>query len=457
MSTQPPFEPPASAAAAGSGAHPPQAPGGPELGPEAADARALFDEFAHGGRTGGEAGDHVVDRGDVLLDGFTSLSKWCLRALIVGIACFAGWKLLGSFAQALVPLGLALLVASVLWYPARWLRAHHFSAGLAAATTVLGFFLTIVALVIVVAPNATQQAQTLYYQAFEGVQKMQLWLQGPPLNLRDDDVDHWFASAINWLQARSGLIAGRVFSGLSLASSVMINLMIVVVLLFFFLKDGDRFLPWLRHLTGRRAGWHLTEVLTRAWLTLSGFFRAQAVVSLVDAVFIGLGLVALGIPMWLALATLTFLAGFIPIVGAVVAGAVAVLVAFVSHGLSHALGVLVVVLVVQQLEGNVLSPMLQSKAMNLHPVVVLISVTVGGSQFGIAGAFFAVPVAATIAVVIRCISDLVALRAGELKAEDIAFVTVHGKLTGEHREAEGKRLRAERFFRARPSLWPRKE
>jgi predicted PurR-regulated permease PerM len=175
-----------------------------------------------------------------------------------------------------------------------------------------------------------------------------------------------------------------------------------------FLKDGRRFIPWLRGVTGSRVGPHLAEVLTRVWNTLGGFIRTQALVSLIDAVFIGAALLIVGVPLAIPLAILTFFGGFVPIVGAFVVGAVAVLVALVSNGVTGALIILAVILVVQQLEGNVLSPWLQSQSMNLHAAVVLLAVTLGSTIFGIIGAFLAVPTVAVVAVVLRYLDDIVA-------------------------------------------------
>src|SRR5699024_9900930 len=166
-----------------------------------------------------------------------------------------------------------------------------------------------------------------------------------------------------------------------------------------------------------------TEVLTRTWNTLAGFIRTQAIVSFVDAFFIGLGLVLLGVPLAFVLAVITFFAGFIPIVGAVTAGALAVIIALVSNGVTNALLVLLLIIAVQQLESNILQPFLQSKAMNMHAAVVLLSVTLGSTLFGIIGAFLAVPIAATLAVWFRYHSELVALRAGEITIDDIEIAT----------------------------------
>lgn len=147
--------------------------------------------------------------------------------------------------------------------------------------------------------------------------------------------------------------------------------------------------------------------------------------SLVDAILIGVGLVILQVPLALALAVITFFGGFIPIIGAFTAGALAVIVALVTNGLTNALLVLALILLVQQLEGNVLQPFLQGKAMQLHAAIVLLSVTVGSTLFGIMDAFLAVPVAAVFAVWFRYHAELVSLRSGEITVDDIKIQTAH--------------------------------
>jgi predicted PurR-regulated permease PerM len=197
------------------------------------------------------------------------------------------------------------------------------------------------------------------------------------------------------------------------ATSALVTLFTTIVVTFFLLKDGPRFVPWLRRTAGMPAAPHFAEVLQRVWSTLGGFIRTQALVSLVDAVLIGIGLLVLGVPLAYALAIITFIGGFVPIVGAFVAGGLAVLIALVANGPVTALIVLGIILAVQQLEGNVLQPWLQSKSMNLHAVIVLLAVTLGASTFGVIGAFLAVPVAAALAVIIRYYGEQVSERAGE--------------------------------------------
>ena len=160
--------------------------------------------------------------------------------------------------------------------------------------------------------------------------------------------------------------------------------------------------------------------------------------------------------MAFTLSVITFIAGFIPIVGAVVAGTLAVLVALVSLGFTKALIVLAIVIVVQQLEGNILSPMLQSRAMDLHPVIVLISVTVGGGLFGLVGAFLAVPVAAMIAVAYRYVLDMLRIHSGERTADELDFVTPEGltiaKIAEEESAHEREEWHKERDWSAAPVI-----
>lgn len=363
------------------------------------------------------------DRAVILGQDGRWLAGWALRFIILTIAAFIAMRGLGKVWTGLFPILLAILLSTVLWPPVKWLRDHKFPPALAVASVMIGSIAVISGLFAAMAPSVATQSKELFNQASEGIDKLQAWVQGPPLNIQFDHVSNTLDKAVMKLQEEGSKIAGGVLEGVSTASNVVVTLLIMLVLSFFFLKDGDKFLPWVRRTTGGNAGWHLTEVLTRTWNTLAGYIRAQAIVSLIDAIIIGGGLAILQVPLAFVLAVLTFFAGFIPIVGAFTAGALAVLVALVSNGVTTAIIVLVLVVAVQQLEGNVLSPILQSKAMDLHPAIVLLSVTVGSSLYGIPGAFLAVPVAATIAVWLRYHADLVSLRSGDLTVDDIEIET----------------------------------
>jgi predicted PurR-regulated permease PerM len=336
-----------------------------------------------------------------------------VQFIAVAAALWVAAWVLGKAWVILLPVVLALIVCTVLWPPVRWLRGKGVppaAAGLLMLLVAVGLLSGLVA---AVAPAIVEQSTELAQQATAGVVQVRDWLGGPPLDISEAQLDSAVTAITDRLNSSSAQIASGVFTGVSAATSALVTAFTTIVVTFFLLKDGPRFIPWLRRTVGNPAAPHVAEVLERVWSTLGGFIRTQALVSLVDAVLIGAGLVILGVPLAYPLAIITFIGGFVPFIGAFVAGGLAVLVALVSNGPVDALIVLAIILAVQQLEGNVLQPWLQSKSMKLHPVIVLLAVTLGGSTFGIVGAFLAVPVAAAAAVIIRYYDEQVSARSGE--------------------------------------------
>lgn len=345
------------------------------------------------------------DRGDVIGSGLFWLAKWSVCIVAVVAAAWVLGFLTEKLWVIILPVVLAIVVATVLWPPTRAMTKRGVPRALAAAITLLAFFGVLGGVIALIVPSVVEQAPELADRATEGVNQVQDWLQGPPFNVGDEQLDSAVQAIVSRIQSSASQIASGVFTGVSAATSLLVTLGLVLVLLFFFIKDGTKFIPWMHLVLGARTGSHVETVLSRMWDTLGGFIRTQALVSLIDAVFIGTGLVILGVPLALVLAVITFLGGFVPIVGAFVAGALAALVALVANGFTTALIVLAIILVVQQIEGNVLQPVLQSRSMNLHAVVVLLAVAAGGSLFGIIGAFLAVPAAAVAAVLIRYLGE----------------------------------------------------
>jgi predicted PurR-regulated permease PerM len=381
-----------------------------------------------------------VDRSTVIGEGLKATAAWSLRLIVIGVALFLVFWLLGKVWVGVRPILLALIVSTVLWPPVAWLAKHRWPPALAAASVLLGALLVLLGLFAAVAQPMVTQSVQLANSAVTGIEQVQDWLTGPPVNLASERIDTVTAAVIDRLQGSASQIAAGVFSGVSAVTSSVVTAVLVLVLTFFFIKDGPAFLPWLRRETGPDIGGHLTEVFSRSWKTLGDFIRVQAIVSFVDAFFIGLGLVVLGVPLAAALAVLTFFAGFIPIVGALAAGTLAVLVALVSNGLTTALIVLGIIIVVQQLESNVLQPVLQGRSLNLHAAVVLLAVTAGGTLFGIIGAFLAVPVAAVTAAVLRYMSEQISLRTGEVHANELPSTTPEGSAAARRGERAARRF-----------------
>ena len=382
-----------------------------------------------------ELSDEPIDRGRVLASDGRAAAAWALRFIVIVIATAILFKLIGAVWVGVLPTLLALIFCTVLWPPVRWLRNHKVPSALAVFLVLLTFFGVIGGIFAAMAPTIRTQSVELYHQAEEGIQQILNWVEtSAPFDVDTSQIEQAVSQVGEFVRGQASNIASGVVTGIGAAASIGTTLALMLVLSFFFLKDGDQFLPWLRKYTGVKVGWHLTEVLMRSWNTLAGFIRTQAIVSMVDAVFIGLGLLILGVPLAPVLAVLTFFGGFIPIIGAFTAGALAVIVALVSGGFTKALLVLGLVILVQQVEGNVLQPILQSRSMGLHAAIVLLGVAVGGTMFGIIGAFLAVPVCAVAAVWLRYWAEMVSLRTGEITADDIQIATQQSQ-TLDSREA----------------------
>ncbi|MFC8172205.1 AI-2E family transporter [Streptomyces sp. NPDC057242] len=317
--------------------------------------------------------------------------------LVLLMAAVSLW-ILGRMWSVVWPLIVALFLTTMTWPFARFLRRRGWPPALAAAVVTVLFLVAVAGIVALIAVPVASQSGELADGVVEGIQKLREWAAGPPLNIGDDQISSAFDAAVARVQDSVGSMVTTVVTGVSTVFNGLVTAVLALFLMFFFLKDGPRFLPWLtRQLPGRLAT-DVPVVAERGWETLGAFVRSQAFVGLLDAVFIGLGLWFLDVPLVLPLAVLTFVSAFVPIVGALFAGLVAVLIALVSNGLTDALLVLAIIVVVQQLEGNVFQPMIQSRGLGLHAAVVLLAVTLGGSLAGIVGSLLAVPAAALVSV-----------------------------------------------------------
>ncbi len=347
-------------------------------------------------------------RETVIGDGITWLSRWSLRWVVLALGAVVLGYVVQQLWIILLPLVLALILTTVLQPPAQMLeRRLGLPPALAAAAAILGALAAVTAVIVLIAPSIGSQLAEIADSASDGLARIERWVSRSDLDISQAQIEAALDSAQDRLRESASSIATGVLVGVSAIGSALINVVLTLVLSFFLLKDGRRFLPWLAGLTGEHVGRHLTEVGRRTWNTLGGFIRTQALVGLIDAVLIGLGLLVTGVPLAVPLALLTFVGAFAPVIGAVVVGALAVLVALVSNGWVTALVILALVLVVQQLEGNLLLPWLQGRSLDLHAAVVLLTVVLGSALFGVAGAFLAVPVVAVAAVVVRYLSEVV--------------------------------------------------
>ncbi len=344
-------------------------------------------------------------------------ADWTWRLLLFAAVGVLFVLLLGRLRDVVLPVFLGLLVSALLTPLVHVLKRRlHFPNALAALSAVVVLLGLLVGGLALIATSAVKQVQQLGPTLSNGVEELRNYLQTGPLHLGSERVDALAKSATDALSSGS-TYTSTVVSGASAGVSFLAGFVLMMFVLFFFLKDGQQLRGWCVGSLPQRWRDRADNAADAVWSALGSYTRGVVLVAALDAVFIGTGLLILGVPLALSLALLTFLAAFVPIVGAVVAGAVAVLVALAAKGFGTALIVLVLILVIQQLEGNVLHPVVMRRAIELHPVVVVVAVAAGGTVAGIAGAALAVPVVAIVRVAVTSVRrDTLAMRAGHRAA-----------------------------------------
>jgi putative heme transporter len=325
---------------------------------------------------------------------------------IVGIALVL--TLLGYVASAItivvIPVILALFPATLLAPVSDWLCRRGLPPALSALATLLAGLVLFFGVLAGAIALVIAQLPELMDSASEGVGQIEDFLEDDPFGIGVET----FSDALAFAQEQLGEVgeyAAQAGTAAIVAFEVVAGILLMFVVLFFYLKDGRRLRDAIVTTAPEARQPLVREGLDRSWTTLSGYLQGQLLVAFVDAVFIGIGLLVLGVPLALPLAILVLFGGLFPIVGAVATGALAVLVALADGGLTTGLIVLGIVLAVQQLESNVLEPMILGRTIHLHPIVVLTSIAAGASVLGILGAFLAVPVAAIVARIIALIRE----------------------------------------------------
>src|SRR5690606_19606062 len=212
---------------------------------------------------------------------------------------------------------------------------------------------------------------------------------------RETQITDFFKEVVTLIEAQRTAITGTVLSAGAVAVEVLASIVLLLFVTFFLLKDGDRIWSWFLKGFGRMAP-RVDRAGRAAWTTLSHYVQGSVLVAAVHGVIMGIVLAGMGVPLWAPLAVLIFLASFIPIVGIFFAGTVATLVTLGAKGIVYALIFVGILVVEQQLENHVLQPLIVGRALNFHPLAIILVLSVGGILAGIAGAVVAVPVAAVI-------------------------------------------------------------
>ena len=291
-----------------------------------------------------------------------------------------------------IPMLLALILAAAIGPFVSLLRRRGWGASAATAVSFLLLLLLFGGLITGIVFAVMGQAGELVSSATEGFDKLYEFAQNGPIPIDDGQIQQARDWAVDF--ATSSTVGAGAISGLSAAGNFTAGALLMVVILFFFLKDGEKIWAFmLRAFKGRRLV-KARRVGYSSMAVLGGYVRGTAIVALVDSVFIGLALLFLGVPLALPLAAIVFIGAFIPLVGATLAGVLAALIALVANGPFVALMVIIVVIVVNQLEGNFLQPVVMGRTLQVHALVILLALTAGTILAGIIGAILSVPVAA---------------------------------------------------------------
>jgi putative heme transporter len=298
-----------------------------------------------------------------------------------------------------IPILIALILAAAIGPFVNMLRRRGLRGGLATGIAFIGLLLVLGGVSTVIYFSVRNQWGELAQQASSGLDQLEQFLLTGPVPIEQEQLDQARQGIIDFAassQVRSGAI-----TGLSVVTEFIAGASLMIVILFFFLKDGAKIWNFfLRPFSGAREA-KLRRVGRRTLEVLGGYVRGTAIVALVDTVAIGAALLIMQVPLAIPLAIIVFIGAFVPLVGATVAGILAALVALVANGPVVALIVVAVVIAVNQLEGDLLQPIVMGKSLQLHALVILMALTAGTILAGIVGAVLSVPLAAVAWAIIQ--------------------------------------------------------
>jgi putative heme transporter len=333
--------------------------------------------------------------------GLRMAAAWSWRLLVIGALAVAIIYVIGRIRIVVVPLVIAMLLAALLSPLVQLLLRLRVPRSLAAGLALIGGLAAVAGTLTLVVNQFINGVPDLARSASDGIDQIQNWLKSGPLHLSDRQLDSAVESGQQWLDDNSNTLTSGAVATATTIFDIITGLLLVLFATFFFLRDGGRIWRFIARLIPVRARAQLTDAGEASWLTLVAYVRATVLVAFIDAVGIGLALLLLGVPLAFPLAALVFLGAFIPIVGATLSGAVAVLVALVGNGPVTALILLAAVIGVQQLEGHVLQPFIMGRAVAIHPLAVIVAIATGVVLAGIIGALVAVPLVAVLNTGVR--------------------------------------------------------
>lgn len=318
--------------------------------------------------------------------------------VIAGAVAVAIWLVI-QLKLLVIPLLIAILVSALLYPAFTFMLRHRVPRWLAIVVSVISTLAVVTGLLWLAIWQITRQWGSVRARTVDAIAEFRLYLIDGPLGLTADQIDDALDQAWTFTQQQASLLWSGALALGSTLGHVVTGALLTLFILLCILADGGEIWRWMTRLFPIHARAAVDGAGRAGWVTVVNYARTQLLVATIDATGIGLGAFLLGVPLAIPIGVLVFLGAFVPFVGAVVTGSVAVFLALVYNGPWIALWMLVVVLGVQQLEGHVLQPLLMGSAVKVHPLAVVLVVAGGALIAGIPGALFAVPLAAFINVV----------------------------------------------------------
>ena len=325
-------------------------------------------------------------------------AAWAWRFLVIALAGYVIAQVIGRLMVIVLPIIIALFIAALVEPIVTWLDRRGLPRPLATGLVVVAGIASVVGLLTLAGNQVANGAQDLADSVSEGFAQVVDWLKNGPLHASDSEINDYLDQAQQAISdfAKEGDYLSHLGEVGTVVGHFVAGFFIVLFSTYFFLADGDRIWSWFVRLSPRASRLLVDGSGKVAWVSLTQFVRATVIVAAVDSTGIMIVAAVLSVPFVMAIGVLVFLGAFVPMVGATVAGAVAVLVALVAQGPITALFMLGGVILVQQIEGHVLQPFLMGRFVSVHPLAVIISIGVGVIVAGIPGALVAVPLAATV-------------------------------------------------------------
>jgi len=362
------------------------------------------------------------------------LAAYSWRLIVVGVVLFILFQGFTTLASVLMPLGIALLIAAPLEQMVSRLQKWGVPRTGGALLAILALILVVLGLGVAASSSFVAGFSELQEAAVNGFNQFLDWLVDGPIHMSREQIDELIGNAQSALQDNAWGVATGAFSVTGTVGALFAGSVVALFSLFFFMKDGRRLWMWFVGLVPEVRRDRIDRAGTAAWLTLRKYTETSVFVAFIDAVGIGLAAWLLGLPLVIPIAIFVFLLSFIPLFGATLSGAIAVLVALFDGGWVRALLMLAAVLLVQQIEGNVLYPWLFGKVASLHPLAILLTVATGTLLLGLIGAVIAVPVVSFIYAFSRSLRQT-------YKEEDEEEPPDTGQILTEHPREALKRAR----------------